>query len=126
MGNCLVEIFLGVPQIPVLAFFVAAAGVAKQGAMKIYVQQQLEYGKLWKLVEFSQVMDAAATLCDQSWHPPDCDCLLSVQLAPAWRHSTSQERDRGYCFPGFCCDPAMLCAETRGPCLKDDGPMILG
>ena len=23
--------------------------------MGIYVQQQLEYGKLWKLVEFSQV-----------------------------------------------------------------------
>lgn len=42
-------------QNPVLAFFVAAAGAAKEGAMSIYVQQQLEYGKLWKLVEFSQV-----------------------------------------------------------------------
>ena len=41
-------------QVPVLAFFVAAAGAAKEAAMTVYVQQQLEYGKLWKLVEFSQ------------------------------------------------------------------------
>ncbi|EIE25400.1 hypothetical protein COCSUDRAFT_46702 [Coccomyxa subellipsoidea C-169] len=43
---------------PVLAFFVAAAGAAKESAMLIYVQQQLEYAKLWKLFEFSQRVDA--------------------------------------------------------------------
>lgn len=42
-------------QNPVLAFFVAAAGAAKESALLIYVQQQLEYAKLWKLFEFSQV-----------------------------------------------------------------------
>ena len=42
-------------QVPVLGFFVQAATAAKEAAMGIYVQQQLEYGKLWKLVEFSQV-----------------------------------------------------------------------
>ncbi|CAL8460642.1 g172 [Coccomyxa elongata] len=42
---------------PVLAFFVAAAGAAKESALLIYVQQQLEYAKLWKLFEFSQRVD---------------------------------------------------------------------
>ena len=41
-------------QVPVLAFFVAAASEARDAAMGVYVQQQLEYGKLWRLFEFSQ------------------------------------------------------------------------
>ncbi|CAL5219240.1 g1034 [Coccomyxa viridis] len=44
-------------KVPVLGFFVQAATAAKEAAMGIYVQQQLEYGKLWKLVEFSQRID---------------------------------------------------------------------
>ena len=41
-----------------LAFFVAAAAAAKESALLVYVQQQLEYAKLWKLFEFSQVTPA--------------------------------------------------------------------
>jgi hypothetical protein len=44
----------GVVQLPVLGFFVEVARAAKEGALSIYIQQQLEYGKFWKLVEFSQ------------------------------------------------------------------------
>ena len=45
-----------------LRFFVQAATAAKEAAMGIYVQQQLEYVKLWKLVEFSQVLTAPESL----------------------------------------------------------------
>ena len=45
-----------------LRFFVQAATAAKEAAMGIYVQQQLEYVKLWKLVEFSQVLAAPQPL----------------------------------------------------------------
>ncbi len=48
-------------QVPVLGFFVQAATAAKEAAMGIYVQQQLEYGKLWKLVEFSQVPESSSS-----------------------------------------------------------------
>ena len=47
-------------QVPVLGFFAQAATAAKEAAMGIYVQQQLEWGKLWKLVEFSQVRATCA------------------------------------------------------------------
>ena len=49
-------------QVPVLGFFAQAATAAKEAAMGIYVQQQLEYGKLWKLVEFSQVPGPSCSL----------------------------------------------------------------
>ena len=46
-----------------LRFFVQAATAAKEAAMGIYVQQQLEYVKLWKLVEFSQVLAESLIFC---------------------------------------------------------------
>ena len=68
-------------QVPVLGFFVQAATAAKEAAMGIYVQQQLEYGKLWKLVEFSQVSKTTLLMlllgiaapphsCYHLMHPP--------------------------------------------------------
>ena len=39
----------------VLKTHVRQALAAKQRAMHVYVQQQLEHGKLWKLMEFSMV-----------------------------------------------------------------------
>ena len=60
-------------QVPVLGFFVQAATAAKEAAMGVYVQQQLEYGKLWKLVEFSQVGCHQHAL--QRW-PPRCHSQL--------------------------------------------------
>ena len=56
--------------------------------MGIYVQQQLEYGKLWKLVEFSQV-PAPSRSCSPSM-------LLSVRTeyypatSPGWDHNGAQ------------------------------------
>ena len=41
---------------PVLSLHVRQASAAKQKAMQTYVQQQLEHGKFWKLMEFSMVM----------------------------------------------------------------------
>ena len=46
--------------------------------MGIYVQQQLEYGKLWKLVEFSQVS------------APSCSCSTSTVLSIAIKESSLQ------------------------------------
>ena len=40
---------------PVLLTYVRQATAAKQRAMQAYVQQQLEHGKFWKLIEFSVV-----------------------------------------------------------------------
>lgn len=40
----------------VVAYFRNAAVEAKEAAMLVYIQQQLDYAKLWKLLEFSQVM----------------------------------------------------------------------
>ncbi len=40
---------------PVLQWHVRQAAAAKQRAMQAYVQQQLEHGKFWKLMEFSMV-----------------------------------------------------------------------
>lgn len=40
---------------PVLMTHVRQAAAAKQRAMQVYVQQQLEHGKFWKLMEFSMV-----------------------------------------------------------------------
>jgi hypothetical protein len=33
----------------------SAAAEAKENALLVYIQQQLEYAKMWKLLEFSQV-----------------------------------------------------------------------
>ena len=41
--------------VPVLQWHVRQAAAAKQRAMQAYVQQQLEHGKFWKLMEFSMV-----------------------------------------------------------------------
>ena len=41
--------------VPVLQWHVRQAAAAKQRAMQAYVQQQLEHGKFWKLMEFSIV-----------------------------------------------------------------------
>lgn len=41
--------------VPVLHWHVRQAAAAKQRAMQAYVQQQLEHGKFWKLMEFSVV-----------------------------------------------------------------------
>jgi hypothetical protein len=32
----------------------SAAAEAKENALLVYIQQQLEYAKMWKLLEFSQ------------------------------------------------------------------------
>lgn len=42
-------------RVRVVAFFRSAAAEAKEGALLVYIQQQLEYAKMWKLLEFSQV-----------------------------------------------------------------------
>ncbi|KAK9813236.1 hypothetical protein WJX72_011232 [[Myrmecia] bisecta] len=44
-------------RVPVLDWFVRQAQEAKERAMQVYVQQQLEYGKFWRLLEFSQRVD---------------------------------------------------------------------
>ena len=41
--------------VPVLQWHVRQAAAAKHRAMQVYVQQQLEHGKFWKLMEFSMV-----------------------------------------------------------------------
>lgn len=50
--------------VPVLQWHVRQAAAAKQRAMQAYVQQQLEHGKFWKLMEFSMV----------SLHRLTCSC----------------------------------------------------
>lgn len=67
-------------QVPVLGFFVQAATAAKEAAMGVYVQQQLEYGKLWKLVEFSQV-----GCCQHALQrlPPQCQSQLLQRRSSA-------------------------------------------
>lgn len=40
---------------PVLMAHIRQATAAKQRSMQIYLQQQLEHGKFWKLMEFSTV-----------------------------------------------------------------------
>ena len=47
--------------VPVLQWHVRQAAAAKQRAMQAYVQQQLEHGKFWKLMEFSMVSCALQT-----------------------------------------------------------------
>ena len=38
-----------------LGFFRQEAAEKKESALLVYIQQQLEYAKMWKLLEFSQV-----------------------------------------------------------------------
>ncbi len=40
----------------VLGFFRQDAAEKKESALLVYIQQQLEYAKVWKLLEFSQVL----------------------------------------------------------------------
>lgn len=42
-------------QLQVLASFRQEAVERKEAALLVYIQQQLEYAKMWKLLEFSQV-----------------------------------------------------------------------
>ncbi len=67
-------------QVPVLAFFTAAAGAAKEAAMATYVQQQLEYGKLWKLVESSQARPQCFT--NPPWHGVGLLCQAVCSCTP--------------------------------------------
>lgn len=70
--------------VPVLQWHVRQAAAAKQRAMQAYVQQQLEHGKFWKLMEFSMVCSAPLhlltlrmTLCNAV--PKDkCDVSCSL------------------------------------------------
>ena len=43
----------------VLGFFRQDAAEKKESALLVYIQQQLEYAKIWKLLEFSQVLCCA-------------------------------------------------------------------
>jgi len=45
----------------VLGFFRQDAAEKKESALLVYIQQQLEYAKIWKLLEFSQVLSCADT-----------------------------------------------------------------
>ena len=53
----------------VLQWHVRQAAAAKQQAMQAYVQQQLEHGKFWKLMEFSTV----------NLHRLSINCFFTVQ-----------------------------------------------
>ncbi len=57
--------------VPVLQWHVHQAASAKQRAMQAYVQQQLEHGKFWKLMEFSMVC-----VCVCTFAPADLVCEL--------------------------------------------------
>lgn len=70
--------------VPVLQWHVRQAAAAKQRAMQAYVQQQLEHGKFWKLMEFSMVCSAPlyllillVTLCKAV---PKVKCDISCSL----------------------------------------------
>lgn len=56
-------------RVQVVAFFRSAAAEAKEAALLVYIQQQLEYSKMWKLLEFSQVRDAASWPAHDSISP---------------------------------------------------------
>lgn len=43
---------------PVVRYFRTAAAAAADAAMLVYIQQQLDYAKLWKLLDFSQARTA--------------------------------------------------------------------
>ena len=47
----------------VLGFFRQDAAEKKESALLVYIQQQLEYAKIWKLLEFSQVDHCLSNLC---------------------------------------------------------------
>lgn len=49
--------------VPVLQWHVRQAAAAKLRAMQAYVQQQLEHGRFWKLMEFSLVTCTACYVC---------------------------------------------------------------
>ncbi len=43
---------------PVVRHFRTAAAAAADAAMLVYIQQQLDYAKLWRLLDFSQARPA--------------------------------------------------------------------
>ncbi len=63
--------------VPVLQWHVRQAAAAKQRAMQAYVQQQLEHGKFWKLMQFSMVCLRLCTLA-----PADLFCGFDPCCAP--------------------------------------------
>ena len=83
---------------PVLSLHVRQALAAKQKAMQAYVQQQLEHGKFWKLLEFSMVGKQGlhpqlySRMCEDrntvlSWFLPAgscCDCLVALPSCRVW------------------------------------------
>ena len=62
--------------VAVLQWHVRQATAAKQRAMQAYVQQQLEHGKFWKLIEFSMVRFCKACLVSQLRGISVCMLLL--------------------------------------------------
>ena len=62
--------------VPVLQWHVRQAAAAKQRAMQAYVQQQLEHGKLWKLMEFSIVSPPVWLCCSLSNNSSLCQPIL--------------------------------------------------
>ena len=53
----------------VLGFFRQDAAEKKESALLVYIQQQLEYAKIWKLLEFSQVSGALQKPCMTTLYP---------------------------------------------------------
>ena len=56
---------------PVLMTHVRQAAAAKQRAMQLYVQQQLEHGKFWKLMEFSTVCYGTRSVLSARYCTPE-------------------------------------------------------
>jgi hypothetical protein len=52
----------------VLAHFKAEARAHKEAAMLSYIHQQLEYVKMWKILDFSQVRLAVCGVCAVMGH----------------------------------------------------------
>ncbi len=54
--SCIATVLRGVARrAPLLETFVQEAGESKEESLLFYIQQQLEYAKTWKMLEFSQV-----------------------------------------------------------------------
>ncbi len=92
--------------VPVLQWHVRQAAAAKQRAMQAYVQQQLEHGKFWKLMEFSMV-------CVCTFAPADLVCGFDpccaqhpmcylMQSSQAWRLDPVQNSSLHVCPAAAC------------------------
>lgn len=67
-------------EVHVLSYFRQEAVEKKEAALLVYIQQQLEYAKMWKLLEFSQV--------HQSWRCFTAAWSLLTSGAGACRPAT--------------------------------------